>query len=53
MGQIFTCFTNNNLCCKEKSYSSHDILDDKYIHSYNRRHNYNYTYNDDYGTCDL
>ena len=51
MGQIFTCFTNNNLCCKEKSYSSHEILDDKYIHSYNRR--YNYTYNDDYGTCDL
>ena len=48
MGQIFTCFTNNNLCCKEKSYSTHEILDDKYVYSYNR-HNYD----DDYGTCDL
>lgn len=56
MGQIFSCFTHNNLCCKKKSDYRHKILDDNYIHSYNRRHKYNYNYNynyDDYGTCDL
>ena len=55
MGQIFTCFTNNNLWCKETSYSSHQILDNKYIHSYNRHHynNYNYYNDDDDGTYDL
>ena len=51
MGQIFTCFTDK-LFCKEKSYSTSEIIDEyKYIHSYNRHCNYNYDTN--YGTCDL
>lgn len=49
MGQVFSCFTDNCLFCKNQTSFSRYIAEDKYIYSYNSDVEIDNTY----GTCDL